>query len=628
MSDPIKHECGIALIRLLKPLSFYKEKYGTALYGLNKLYVLMEKQHNRGQDGAGIGSIKLNATQGHRFMSRYRSNSPSAIAEIFQKIYLKIDKLTQANPSLAENVEWLKNNVSFVAEMLLGHLRYGTYGRNEIDSCHPFVNQHHSSTRSLIMAGNFNLTNIEELGWSEEKKYSRPDTAVVLDRVTMYLEKEIIKVVAQLRKEGIAQPDFRNRLRDGIDFKKVLRQAAKEFDGGYVLAGLSGAGYSFAMRDPSGIRPAFYYLDEEVMVVASERPAIQTAFNVSLGQIKELKPGYAVIADRNGHVAEYQCAAPWEKKSCSFERIYFSRGSDKDIYEERKNLGCFLVPSVLKAIDHDFQHTVFSFIPNTAEVAFYGMMKGIETHLNQYKFERIRKNNLNNQQLKEIIDLRPRVEKIAIKDAKMRTFITQDAQRNALVEHVYDITYGSIHRCDDTIVVIDDSIVRGTTLKRSIIKMLDRLGPKKIIIVSSAPQIRYPDCYGIDMSKMKDFVAFRALLSLLNKTGKENALDDVYEKCKQQMILPAAEMVNEVKSLYELFTEEETAEEIALLVKDESIGAEVQIIFQTIEDLHRACPGNLGDWYFSGNYPTPGGNKVVNRAFMNFMEGKDVRAYS
>ncbi|MEO5674259.1 MAG: amidophosphoribosyltransferase [Chitinophagales bacterium] len=628
MSDPIKHECGIALIRLLKPLSFYKEKYGTALYGLNKLYVLMEKQHNRGQDGAGIGSIKLNATQGHRFMSRYRSNSPSAIAEIFQKIYLKINKLTRANPSLAENVEWLKNNVSFVAEMLLGHLRYGTYGRNEIDSCHPFVNQHHSSTRSLIMAGNFNLTNIEELGWSEEEKYSRPDTAVVLDRVTMYLEKEIIKVVAQLRKEGIAQPDFRNRLRDGIDFKKVLRQAAKEFDGGYVLAGLSGAGYSFAMRDPSGIRPAFYYLDDEVMVVASERPAIQTAFNVSLGQIKELKPGYAVIADRNGHVAEHQCAAPREKKSCSFERIYFSRGSDKDIYEERKNLGCFLVPSVLKTIDHDFQHTVFSFIPNTAEVAFYGMMKGIETHLNQYKFERIRKNNLNNQQLKEIIDLRPRVEKIAIKDAKMRTFITQDAQRNALVEHVYDITYGSIRRGDDTIVVIDDSIVRGTTLKRSIIKMLDRLGPKKIIIVSSAPQIRYPDCYGIDMSKMKDFVAFRALLSLLNKTGKENALDDVYEKCKQQLILPATEMVNEVKSLYELFTEEETAEEIALLVKDESIGAEVQIIFQTIEDLHRACPGNLGDWYFSGNYPTPGGNKVVNRAFMNFMEGKDVRAYS
>ncbi|HYV92197.1 MAG TPA: amidophosphoribosyltransferase [Chitinophagales bacterium] len=628
MSDPIKHECGIALIRLLKPLAFYREKYGSVLYGLNKLYVLMEKQHNRGQDGAGIGSIKLNATQGHRFMSRYRSNSPSAIAEIFQKIYLKIDKVTKANPSLVENVDWLKNNVSFVAEMMLGHLRYGTYGRNEIDSCHPFVQNHQSSTRALIMAGNFNLTNIEELGWREEEKHSRPDTAVVLDRVTMHLENEIVKVVAQLHKDGIMQPEFRNRLRDEIDFKKVLRQAAAEFDGGYVLAGLSGAGYSFVMRDPSGIRPAFYYQDDEVLVVASERPAIQTAFNVTVDQIKELKPGHAVIADRKGKVGEYRCAEPRKKKSCSFERIYFSRGSDKDIYEERKNLGRFLVPSILKAIDYDFQHTVFSFIPNTAEVAFYGLMKGIETHLNEYKFDRVRKNNLTDQQLKEILDLRPRVEKIAIKDAKMRTFITQDAHRNALVEHVYDITYGSIQEGEDTIVVIDDSIVRGTTLKRSIIKMLDRLGPKKIIIVSSAPQIRYPDCYGIDMSKMKDFVAFRALLALLKKSGKENSLDDVYEKCKQQMKLPANEMVNEVKSLYDLFTEEEIADEVALLVKDESVHAEVQIIFQTVEDLHRACPKHLGDWYFSGDYPTPGGNKVVNRAFMNFMEGKDVRAYS
>lgn len=628
MSDPIKHECGIALIRLLKPLSFYREKYGTALYGLNKLYVLMEKQHNRGQDGAGIGAMKLNATQGQRFMSRYRSNSPSAIAEIFQKIYQKIDKVTKTNPSLIEDVDWLKKNASFVAEMLLGHLRYGTWGRNEIDTCHPFINNHHSSTRSLIMAGNFNLTNIEELGWKEEEKYSRPDTAVVLDRVTMHLENEVVRMVAQLKKEGITQPEFRNRLRDGIDFKKVLKQAAQEFDGGYVLAGLSGAGYSFVMRDPSGIRPAFYYLDDEVLVVASERPAIQTAFNVSLPDIKELKPGHAVIADRNGKVGEYRCAEPREKKSCSFERIYFSRGSDKDIYQERKNLGRFLVPSILKAIDYDFQHTVFSFIPNTAEVAFYGLVKGIEDHLTQYKFERIRKNKLTDQQVKEILDLRPRVEKIAIKDAKMRTFITQDAHRNALVEHVYDITYGSIHEGEDTIVVIDDSIVRGTTLKRSIIKMLDRLAPKKIIIVSSAPQIRYPDCYGIDMSKMKDFVAFRALVSLLKKTGNENSLDDVYEKCKRQMKLPANEMVNEVKALYNLFTQEEISDEIASLVKDESVHAEVQIIFQTIEDLHKACPKHLGDWYFSGDYPTPGGNKVVNRAFMNFMEGKDVRAYS
>ena len=628
MSDAIKHECGIALIRLLKPLSYYREKYGTVLFGLNKLYLLMEKQHNRGQDGAGIGAIKLNATQGQRFMSRYRSNSPHAIAEIFQKIYHKIDKITKANPALLDDVDWLRKNVSFISEMMLGHLRYGTYGRNEIDSCHPFVQNHQSSTRSLIMAGNFNLTNIEDLGWKEEEKHSRPDTAVVLDHVAMHLENEIVKVVEKLRKESIQQPEFRNRLRDEIDFKKVLKQSATDFDGGYILAGLSGAGYSFAMRDPSGIRPAYYLQNDEVLVVASERPAIQTAFHVSFEEIHELKPGHAVIADRNNHVSEVRVAPAREKRSCSFERIYFSRGSDKEIYEERKNLGRNLVPAVLKAVDYDFRNTVFSFIPNTAEVAFYGMVKGIEDHLKQYKLDRIKKNKLSEEQLEDIINLRPRVEKIAIKDVKMRTFITQDSQRNELVEHVYDITYGSIREHEDTIVVIDDSIVRGTTLKRSIIKMLDRLNPKKIIIVSSAPQIRYPDCYGIDMSKMKDFIAFRALVSLLKKTGKENLLDDVYEKCKEQIKLPIEQMVNEVKSLYDLFTDEEISDEVALLVKDESVRADVQIIFQTIPNLHKACPKNSGDWYFSGDYPTPGGNKVVNRAFMNFMEGKDVRAYS
>ncbi|MFI5134210.1 MAG: amidophosphoribosyltransferase [Chitinophagales bacterium] len=628
MSDVIKHECGVALIRLLKPLNYYKEKYGTVLYGLNKLYLLMEKQHNRGQDGAGIGAIKLNSTQGQRFMSRYRSNSPYAIAEIFQKIYQKIDRVTKSNPALLDDVEWLKKNVSFISEMMLGHLRYGTYGRNEIDSCHPFVQNHQSSTRSLIMAGNFNLTNIEDLGWTEEEKYSRPDTAVVLDRVAKHLEKEILRVVDQLKKDNVQQPEFRNRLRDEIDFRKVLKQAASEFDGGYILAGLSGAGYSFVMRDPSGIRPAYYLLNDEVLVVASERPAIQTTFNVSFEEIHELKPGHAVIADRNNHVGEFRCAPAREKRACSFERIYFSRGSDMEIYEERKNLGRFLVPSVLKAIDYDLKNTVFSFIPNTAEVAFYGMVKGIEDHLKKYKFNRIKKNKLTDEQLEEIINLGPRVEKIAIKDVKMRTFITQDSQRNELVEHVYDITYGSIREHEDTIVVIDDSIVRGTTLKRSIIKMLDHLHPKKIIIVSSAPQIRFPDCYGIDMSKMKDFIAFRALISLLKKTGKENMLDDVYEKCKAQMKLPIGEMVNEVKALYDLFGDEEIADEIALLVKDESVKADVQIIFQTIPSLHKACPKNSGDWYFSGNYPTPGGNKIVNRAFMNFMEGKDVRAYS
>jgi amidophosphoribosyltransferase len=626
MSDPIKHECGIAVIRLLKPLSYYREKYGTALYGLNKLYLLMEKQHNRGQDGAGVGAIKLNASQGQRFMSRYRSNSPQAISEIFQKIHQNIDKLTKMDPALIENTEWLKKNVSFVAEMMLGHLRYGTYGRNEIDSCHPFINNHHSSTRSLIMAGNFNLTNIEDLGWRREE--NRPDTAVVLDRVTWYLDNEIKRVVKELEEKNVPREELRNMLRDGINFRQVLADAVKEFDGGYVLAGLSGAGYAFAMRDPSGIRPAFYHKSDEVLVIASERPAIQTTFNVPLEEVHELKPGHAVIADRLGNVGEFQCVEPREKKSCSFERIYFSRGSDKDIYQERKKLGRLLAPAVLEAIDYDLVHTVFSFIPNTAEVAFYGLMKGLEDHLKNYKFERIRKNDLTENELKDLLNLRQRVEKIAIKDVKMRTFITQDSQRNELVEHVYDITYGSIHAGEDTIVVIDDSIVRGTTLKRSIIKMLDRLGPKKIVIVSSAPQIRYPDCYGIDMSKMKDFIAFRALVSLLNKEGKENLLDEIYERCKFQMGQPLGKMVNEVKSLYDLYTDEQIADEVSLLVKDESVKADVQIIFHTIDNLHAACPNHLGDWYFSGNYPTSGGNKVVNRAFMNYMEGKDVRAYS
>ncbi len=626
MSDQIKHECGIAVIRLLKPLNYYREKYGTALYGLDKLYLLMEKQHNRGQDGAGVGAIKLNAHQGQRFMSRYRSNSPQAISEIFQKIHQNIDKVTRMNASLIDDTEWLKKNVSFVAEMMLGHLRYGTYGRNEIDSCHPFINSHHSSTRSLIMAGNFNLTNIEDLGW--KKDGSRPDTAVVLDRVTWHLENELNRVAAELQKQQVIKEDFRNRLRDEINFQEVLTNAVREFDGGYVLAGLCGAGYAFALRDPSGIRPAFYYHSDEILVIASERPAIQTTFNVTVEDIIELKPGHAVIADRRGNVSEYQVAEPKEKKSCSFERIYFSRGSDKDIYQERKTLGKLIAPAVLNAIDYDLKHTVFSFIPNTAEVAFYGLMKGLEDHLKQYKFDRIRRNDLTEDELKDLLSLRQRVEKIAIKDVKMRTFITQDSQRDELVEHVYDITYGSISPHEDTIVVIDDSIVRGTTLKRSIIKMLDRLEPKKILIVSSAPQIRYPDCYGIDMSKMKDFIAFRALVSLLKKRGQENLMDEVYLRCKFQMQQPLNSMVNEVKSLYELFSYEEIADEISLLVKDETVHAEVQIIFQTIENLHKSCPDHLGDWYFSGNYPTSGGNKVVNRAFINYMEGKDVRAYS
>ncbi len=624
MSDVIGHECGIALIRLLRPLAYYQEKYGTVLYGLNKLYLLMEKQHNRGQDGAGIGSIKLHAVHGSRFMSRFRSNSPNAIADIFHKIYQKFDRIANHDPALASNADWLARNVSFVAEQLLGHLRYGTYGRNEIDSCHPFIHHPQSALRALLMAGNFNLTNIRELQQKTIVAGNRPDTAVVVERIATCLDVEIRRII----ESGHSSPNDRNQIHAALDLVHVLRQAASEFDGGYVLAGLTGLGFSFALRDPAGIRPAFYMINDEVMVVASERPAIQTVFHVPVQAIHELPPGHVIVADGQNRVQVASCLPARPRRACSFERIYFSRGSDQDIYQERKALGRFLVPAVLKAIDYDLEHTVFSFIPNTAEAAFYGLMEGLEEHLYDYKRKNLDAGPLPQEQISKLLRLRPRMEKIAIKDVKLRTFITQDASRNELVEHVYDITYGCIRARQDSIVVLDDSIVRGTTLRQSIIKMLDRLQPVKIIIVSSAPQIRYPDCYGIDMSRMKDFVAFQALVSLLKKTGQENLLDDVYEQCKLQMTLPAHQMVNAVKPLYDLFTEEQLADEIALLVRDESVQAEVQVVFQRLSDLHRACPHHLGDWYFSGNYPTPGGNRVVNQAFLNFMEGKDVRAYS
>ncbi|MCS6917028.1 MAG: amidophosphoribosyltransferase [Chitinophagales bacterium] len=625
MSEAIGHECGVALIRLLRPLPYYKERYGTLLYGLNKLYLLMEKQHNRGQDGAGIGSIKLQAAPGSRFMSRYRSNSPLAIAEIFQKIYRRLDQVAASNSSLVEDADWMAKNVSFIAEQLLGHLRYGTYGRNEIDSCHPFLQNPNSALRALLMAGNFNLTNISELRPSASSLAERPDTSVVVECVAAELDRELEQVrMRQMDNRAVAVADLHRRM----DFPAVLRRAASRFDGGYVLAGLTGLGFSFTLRDPWGIRPAFYLHNEEVLAVASERPALQTAFHVAADQIHELPPGAAVIADRNGSVSVSQILEPQQRRSCSFERIYFSRGSDVQIYQERKRLGHFLVPAVLKAIDYDLEHTVFSFIPNTAEVAFLGLLEGIEQHLQSYKFGRIRSADLADDELKKLLQLRPRIEKIAIKDVKLRTFITQDTSRNELVQHVYDITYGSIRRGEDTLVVLDDSIVRGTTLKQSIIRMLDRLGPRKIIIVSSAPQIRYPDCYGIDMSKMNDFIAFRALISLLRKKGLDNKLDDVYESCRRQMDWMPEQRFNAVKVLYELVSDEELSEEIARLIRDDDVQAETQVIFQTIPDLHRACPDHLGDWYFSGDYPTPGGVTVVNRAFMNFMEGKDVRAYT
>lgn len=628
MSDSIKHECGIAVIRLLQPLDYYHKKYGTALYGLNKLYLLMQKQHNRGQDGAGVGVVKLGMQKGQRFMSRYRSTSPQAISEIFQKISGKIRQAQKVNPNIINNTEWLKKNVSFIGELLMGHLRYGTHGKNGLESCHPFIKNHQSATRSLLMAGNFNLTNIEDLGWNEDEDDIRPDTAVVLDYVSSLLEEEINRVYQAHKNESETEEDLRKQISENIDFHRILQQAAQNFDGGYVMAGLSGAGHCFVLRDPNGIRPAHYYANDEVMVIASERPAIQTAFNIPVSDIKEITPGHAIIVHRDGTWNMAQCTEPRERKSCSFERIYFSRGSDVDIYNERKKLGELVMPKVLKEIDYDFENTVFSFIPNTAEVAFYGMIKAGEDVLNDWKKNEIKKLNGNyDEEINRILSRRLRIEKIAIKDVKLRTFITQDADRNEMVAHVYDITYGSIRRDIDTMVVIDDSIVRGTTLKESIIKMLDRLGPKKIVIVSSAPQIRYPDCYGIDMSKMKDFVAFRAAVSLRRKRNEEELLDEIFERCKMAVELPADEVKNEVTRLYLGLSDEAIADECAALLKTPDVKAEVKIIFQSIDDLHRACPNHLGDWYFSGDYPTPGGNKVVNRAFINYMEGIDARAY-
>lgn len=629
MSDPIKHECGVALIRLLKPLDYYKEKYGTHLYGLNKLYLLMEKQHNRGQDGAGVGVVKMGIGQHPYFMNRVRSNSAQALTDIFREISTGVNEVQKKNPELFENTKWVKKNVKFIGELLMGHLRYGTHGKNELESCHPFTLNEQSPLRSLQMCGNFNLTNIEEIGWSEEDGDVKSDTAVVIDIVDKYLENEIDRIFQQVRTNGHSRIETNKLISRQIDFHRILKNAAQEFDGAYNMAGLSGTGVAFVLRDPNGIRPSYYYKDDEVVVAASERPAIQTTFNIPVTDIKELTPGCALIIDRNGNTAEYQCIEPREKLSCSFERIYFSRGSDVDIYSERKRLGGLLIDQVLKEIDYDFENTVFSYIPNTAETAFYGLIKAGGNFLNEWKKNEMRKPGVlqDEKRIDEILSRRLSIEKIAIKDVKLRTFITQDNARNEMVEHVYDITYGSIRSGIDTMVVIDDSIVRGTTLKRSIIKMLDRLGPKKIVLISSAPQIRYPDCYGIDMSKMKDFIAFRAAVELVNERGLEHVLDEIYDRCLVQEKNKTGETVNEVKRLYELFTDEEIADKIAQLVKDDSVKAEVKIIFQTIDNLHIACPNNKGDWYFSGNYPTAGGNKVANRAFINYMKGVDARAY-
>lgn len=632
MSDPIKHECGIAMIRLLKPLDFYVKKYGTSMYALNKMYLLMEKQHNRGQDGAGLVNIKFDVEPGDRYISRYRSNSNQPIKEIFDKVNNKFRKAFQKHPTQTKNVDWLKKNVPFTGELFLGHLRYGTFGGNSIENCHPFLRQNNWMTKNLVVAGNFNLTNVDELfnllveiGQHPKEK---SDTVTVLEKIGHFLDVENQEIFDKYKALGYSRQEISGLIAKDLDIQKILTNSSTDWDGGYAMAGLIGHGDAFVLRDPSGIRPAFFYQDDEVVVVTSERPAIQTAFNVGIETIQEIKPGHALIIKKNGDVEQKMVKEPLEKTSCSFERIYFSRGSDKDIYKERKQLGRNVCSIVLKSIQNDLKNSVFSFIPNTAEVSFYGMMKGMQDELNKVKQEKILAlgNNVSEKTLAPILKLRNRIEKIAIKDAKLRTFITQDGDRNDLVTHVYDITYGSV-KPTDNLIIIDDSIVRGTTLKQSILRILDRLNPKKIVVVSSAPQIRYPDCYGIDMAKLGDFIAFQAAIELLKDNNKTQLIEEVYKKCKQQETLPKNEIKNYVKELYEPFTAEEISKKITELLTPDEINSEIDVVFQTIEGLHAACPNHKGDWYFTGNYPTPGGNKVVNKALINYFENKNERAY-
>ncbi|MDB5151752.1 MAG: amidophosphoribosyltransferase [Mucilaginibacter sp.] len=634
MSDQIKHECGVAFIRLLKPLSFYQKKYGTALYGLNKLYLLMEKQHNRGQDGAGVATIKLDIEPGKRYISRHRSMASNAVADIFEYIQKKFADIQKEQPEKLNDAEWLKENVSFTGEVLLGHLRYGTHGKNSIENCHPFLRQNNWQTRNLVIAGNFNMTNVDELlqqlydlGQHPKEK---ADTITVLEKIGHFLDTENQGLFDQYKREGHDDNmEISKLIAKDLDVAKILRKSAKNWDGGYTIAGIIGHGDAFVMRDPVGIRPAYYYYNDEIVVAASERPAIQTAFNIPIEEIREIQPGHALIVKKNGKITEDMFSEPLEKKSCSFERIYFSRGSDASIYRERKQLGRLLCPQILEAVNNDIKNTVFSYIPNTAEVAFYGMVEGIHKYIKGYQKDRLlnREDKISDEELTEVLCLAPRVEKIAIKDVKLRTFITQDVDRDEMVAHVYDTTYGLINTKSDTLVVLDDSIVRGTTLKQSILKILDRLGPKKIVVVSSAPQIRFPDCYGIDMSRMGEFIAFEAAISLLKEMKKEEIILDVYQKCKDSALLPKEAVENYVKAIYAPFTDQQISDRIAQIITPKEINAEVQVIYQTLENLHKACPDHTGDWYFSGNFPTPGGNKVVNRAFVNWMEGKNQRGY-
>lgn len=630
MSDQIQHECGLAFIRLLKPLDYYHEKYGSAFYGLQKLQLLMQKQRNRGQDGAGMATIKLNITPGEKYISRRRSNAPNYLQALFDGVYSHFKDL---DSDQLNDPTWLKNNKPFTGEVLLGHLRYGTHGDNSIETVHPFIRENNWISRNLVLAGNFNLTNIEELfdklvSLGQYPKL-KSDTITVLEKIGHFLDEEVQHLFNWYKPEGFNQLEINPMIFDHLDISRVLKKAAKKFDGGYVMAGMIGHGDAFILRDPNGIRPAFYYYDDEIVAMASERPALQTAFNLDLEDIREIRPGNALIIKHHGKVSEELCLEPKEKLSCSFERIYFSRGNDFDIYQERKNLGRQLVPSVIKAINGDFENTVFSFIPNTSETAFYGLTERLHEYLNEQKANKIKNLNPNAsfEEITRILSVKPRIEKLVVKDDKMRTFIANDQIRGSLVSHVYDVTYGIVNDHIDTLVVLDDSVVRGTTLRDSIVRILSTLNPKKIIILSSAPQIRYPDCYGIDMSQLGKFIAFKAMVELLHDTNNDHLLEETYEKCLAQVDAPIELMKNELIALYDLFTYDEINLKIGQMLKPKDLNIDVEIIFQTLEGLHKACPNHKGDWYFSGHYPTQGGNKIVNTAFINYMEKNDVRAY-
>jgi len=632
MSDALKHECGIAMVRLLKPLQYYKDKYGIAFYGINKMYLLMEKQHNRGQDGAGFASVKFNVNPGTRYISRIRSNQSQPIQDIFAQINNRLNGVLEENPDKKNDITWQEENMPYLGNLFLGHVRYGTFGKNSIESVHPFLRQSNWKHQNLIVAGNFNMTNskqlLEELIELGQHPKEFTDTVTVMEKIGHFLEEEVANLYLKAKEKGYTKKDASPYIEEHLDLQNVLQRSSKNWDGGYAMAGLVGHGDAFVLRDPSGIRPTFYYQDDEVVVVASERPVIQTVFNVSIDKVKELERGHALIIKKDGQIDVKSILEQKEKKACSFERIYFSRGSDASIYEERKNLEKLVFPQVLKSINNDITNSVFSYIPNTAETSFYGMTEAAEDVLNQQKTAKILAGgkSLSAEKVTEILSERPRFEKIAIKDAKLRTFIADDNSRDDLVAHVYDVTYGVV-KPTDNLVIIDDSIVRGTTLKKSIIKILDRLQPKKIVVVSSAPQIRYPDCYGIDMAKIEDFIAFRAALELLKNTNQYHIVDEVYKKAIAQKNKPDSEIVNYVKEIYAPFTDEEISNKTAEMLKTSDINAEVEVIYQSVDNLHIACPDNLGDWYFTGDYPTDGGHRVVNQAFINFYEGNNERAY-